>query len=550
MATKQIKHVIYYMLENRSFDNLLGWLYDENNPPKQIISNVDKPAHPFYGLTENTYSNLYNKDGSKNYVEKGSATLSMPNPDPHEAFDHMTFQIFGHSKPQDNEVAKMSGFLNDYGQLSGVETSLTDEIWSGTASKQNALQILTTYTPEQLPVINGLAKHYAVSDQWFACVPSQTNCNRAFSLCGTSLGLVNNGSGKFNTRTIWHVLNENGHSSPDDWMIYYQSSTVQSHWKFWQDCKFCYTEETFNVPDPQDHVANIDDFFAAVKEGRLPAFSYLEPDWIGDMSGALEFVGDTVGSVASVVAGQKGRDLAEKKIATSTPNSYHPPSEVQSGEQFLKKLFEVMNSTPQAKAAWQETVLIISFDENGGIFDHVSPPWGATPPWGDGKPDFALEEGFKFNRFGVRVPTIIISPWVDEQTVFRSMTDVPYDHTSTIATILNWKGIAKDKWGLGERVANAPTWEGVLSRTTPRTDFPSLDLTSECQAVVDPKTLPVSPLQASVLPKVLNKASNGQLTEDQLNKATTDMLNKTKSLSDLHQSIVDFTEKHASTPTG
>lgn len=545
MATKQIKHVIHYMLENRSFDNLLGWLYDDKNPPNQIIAKAGKQSQPFDGLTENTWFNTFRGDDTKHYVQKGSATLEMPNPDPHEAFDHMTFQMFDHGEPEQGEVPKMTGYLNDYAQLSEVKTPWTKEVWSGTSSKENALQILSTYTPEQLPIINNLAKHYAVSDEWFASVPSQTNCNRAFSLCGTSLGLVNNTSSKFNTRNIWDVLNENGYSTPDDWMIYYQSKTFQPHWKFWQDCKFCYTEETFIVPDQKNHVASIDEFFSVFKIGKLPAFSYLEPDWIGDMDGALEFVGDVAGDVASTVAGQKGRDAAEKAIATSTPNSYHPPSEVQSGEQFLKKLYEVMNSTPEAKAAWKETVLIISFDENGGIYDHVSPPWGATPPWGDGEPGFTLEEGFEFNRFGVRVPVIIVSPWVDEKTVFRSMTDVPYDHTSTIATILNWKGISKDKWNLGERVANAPTWEGVLSRTTPREDFPPLDLAENCQAPVDPATTPVSPLQASILPKVLNKASNGKLTSDQLDKAASDILAKTKTLGDLHKGIVAFTQQQS-----
>ena len=52
---------------------------------------------------------------------------------------------------------------------------------------------MQSYTPDQLPVINGLAEHYAVGDMWFSSVPSQTNPNRAFALCGTSMGLVNNG---------------------------------------------------------------------------------------------------------------------------------------------------------------------------------------------------------------------------------------------------------------------------------------------------------------------------------------------------------------------
>ena len=541
---KQIKHVIYYMLENRSFDNLLGWLYSQDNPPKQLIANDKLKDQAFYGLEENKYFNCFKGDDTKHYVTKGTATLDMPNPDPHEPYSHMTYQLFGHSNPKPDEIPDMSGFLNDYAQLSGIKTNaLVEHFWSGSSNKAEALQILNTYTPEQLPIINGLAKHYAVSDHWFASVPSQTNCNRGFSLCGTSLGLVNNGDGPFKTRNIWDVLSENGYSTPDDWMIYYQSKTTQFKWEFWNDNKFCYTEETFVVPDQANHVASIDEFFAKAKQGELPAFSYIEPDWIGDIAGAVEGVGKLLGETAADVAGQKGREAVEGMISTSVPNSYHPPSEVSSGEQFLQQLYQVMNSTEQAKAAWQNTVLIISFDENGGIYDHVPPPNNATPPWGNTKPDFELEDGFEFDRFGVRVPMILASPWIDEQTVFRTTTDVPFDHTSTIATILNWKGIDKAKWNLGERVANAPTWDGVLNRDKPRTDFPNLELASDCKAPMDKQTMPISPMQATMLPKILTKACGGKLDSAQIHAAVDGILKTAKTVAQLHQAIIDFANK-------
>ena len=531
------------MLENRSFDNLLGWLYDEKNQPNQIIAGSDTQDQPFYGLTQNNYFKHIKGDETKHYVKKGTDTLKMPYPDSHEEFEHMTYQLFGSINPVENQVHTMCGYLNDYAQLSGIKTNIPTEIWEGTSSRENAFQILNTYTPEQLPVINSLAKNYAVSDRWFASVPAQTNCNRAFSLCGTSLGLVNNDSSKFDTRNIWNVLDENGYSSPDDWMIYHQTTTFKSSWKFWQDFDFCYTEEMFKIPNQKKHVAGIDKFFAAAKKGKLPAFSYLEPDWIGAFDVTVDIVGRAIGEIGKLIDGESGRDKVESIISSSTPNSYHPPSEVNSGETFLKKLYEVMNSTPEAKAAWKETVLIISFDENGGTYDHVPPPWGATPPWGDKDPGVTLEKNFKFNRFGVRVPMIIVSPWVDEQTVFRSTTDVPYDHTSTIATILNWKSIPKDNWNLGERVANAPTWEGVLSRTIPRGDFPLFDLSDECKIPADPKTTPISPLQVAMLPKILKKASKGKLSAKELEQASNDILSKAKTISEFHQGLISFIRK-------
>lgn len=530
MAMQQIKHVIYYMLENRSFDNLLGWLYDDDEPV-QLIAGEKLQDQPFYGLKENTYFNCFAGDDTKHYVAKGTATLNTPNPDPFEPYIHMNYQLFGNNdKPVEGQTPNMSGYLSDYARLSGIKESsfadkVTAKLWSGTNSKEDALQVLHTYTPQQLPIINGLAKHYAVSDHWFASVPSQTNCNRAFSICGTSEGLVNNANGPFKSRNIWDVLCENGYNTPDDWMIYYQSKTAQFSWKFWDDLKYCYTEETFVVPDQKNHVANIDQFFEQAKQGKLPAFSYLEPDWIGIIDGLEEEASNHIGTKEP-----------------TTPNSFHPPSEVQSGEQFLKKLYEVMNSTPEAREAWKSTVLIITFDENGGIFDHVPPPWGATPPWGDSKPDFELEEGFNFDRFGVRIPTILVSPWVDEKTVFRSLTDVPYDHTSTIATILNWKGIDKSKWNMGERVANAPTWDNVLNRKTPREEFPSLDLAADCEQVQNKAETPVSPMQALMLPKILNKASGGHLSDEQIQQHTDDMLASSDNIHQLHKKIIDFAD--------
>ena len=81
-----------------------------------------------------------------------------------------------------------------------------------------------------------------------------------------------------------------------------------------------------------------------------------------------------------------------------------------------------------------------------------------------------MEHGFQFDRFGVRVPLILISPYIEQGTVFRSETAVPFDHTSVIATILSHFNIPKEKWQLGSRVENAPLFDFVLTRNTPRTE--------------------------------------------------------------------------------
>jgi len=105
---------------------------------------------------------------------------------------------------------------------------------------------------------------------------------------------------------------------------------------------------------------------------------------------------------------------------------------------------------------------IYTFDEHGGTYDHHAPAWGATNP---GDPD-SFVSPFNFHLFGVRVPTLLISPYVVPGTVFRARPGTPpFDHTSILATLLRWKGIEPATAGLWNRVAAAPTFEWVLSQT-------------------------------------------------------------------------------------
>src|SRR6185436_1546910 len=120
-------------------------------------------------------------------------------------------------------------------------------------------------------------------------------------------------------------------------------------------------------------------------------------------------------------------------------NDYHPPSNLDGGENLLKSVYSSLIANP---TTWNKTLLIVTFDEPVGSFDHVPPPPDrAAIPWGAGKAPAKLEEGFTFDRYGGRVPTLLISPLIEKGTVFRSETDTPYDHTSLIATLLKWRGI-------------------------------------------------------------------------------------------------------------
>jgi phospholipase C len=424
----QIKKIVFLMLENRSLDNLLGWLYPGDERPAHVFPPDSQPA--FDGLKPNTFSN---PDASGKLVfvqpiadEIWKSYQCIPYADPFESMLHpfrddprapwnpwhgVMNQFFG-GKTIINEMPtsesgapSMQGFRNDY------TWDLQTE-WHGQ-------DILWTYTPEQLPVINKLAKQFAVSDRWFASVPSNTNPNRAYSLCGTSLGHSSNQNvhavEQFNTPTIFNYLTPAGKS----WGIYYQ--------EIWQD-RQCYTAYTFPqiaLAKQGNEVAPLDQFFAHAKAGTLPDFSYLEPKWTG------------------VFPFEQGWD-------------YHPPSApTNGGEQFLHRVYDAVRSSPQ----WHETLLIITFDEHGGTYDHVPPPWGAINPDG-----LHGERFFDFDLFGARVPTILVSPYVPASTVFRAPTGsrFPFDHTSFIKTLLLWAGVDLANVKLGDRMPEAPTFEGLF----------------------------------------------------------------------------------------
>jgi phospholipase C len=427
-----IKHIVVLMQENRGFDHMLGWLYDDEHPPAQNIPALGAGERPYEGLAGLDLNSLANKlvDGDHVYMSqppiRGTGALDVPQWLPHEPYLDVNEQLFGsESNPAPGQNPTMTGFVQNFG------SKWNEADWD--THRADIAQIMQTYTPDQLPVLHGLARFYAVSDMWFSSVPTQTNPNRAFLHCGTSLGRARNerrnAKEQFQTTTMFNVLSNHG----VDWACFF-------HHK-WLLTRKCYTRYTFPwvemVPSVDDKFAYMTEFFPRARAGKLPAFTFIEPAWY---------------------------------LGFAYPgNDYHPPGYAPYGESLLTNVVAALQYN---ESAWQKTLLIVTFDEHGGTYDHYPPPWSATPPDTYVDPDYG--EGFKFDRFGVRVPTILISPWIKESTVFRSPTTVPYDHTSIVATTLKWIGVDPTKW-LGERVANAPTFEGVLNLSSPRPLAPASD---------------------------------------------------------------------------
>lgn len=416
----QVKNIVFLMLENRSLDNLLGWLY-RGSAPRNVYPAGSSPQYD--GLQQGKFTNPYWTFWGtiEDYPvvpvpdNLGSNQGLVPYWDPTEemytrwSWNGVLNQLFGDVRlvggiPSTGTPARMLGFYQDY--------------YRGHMTNWQGMDILWTFTPKQLPIINGLALGFAVSDAWFCSVPTQTNPNRAYSIIGTSQGRNNNtwnAVEQFEAPTVFNGLARAGKS----WGLYYTDT--------WQEGK-SYTEYTFpNMSSAGGKIAKIEQFFTDAKNGTLPDFTYLEPKWGYGIT--WPFV--------------QGTD-------------YHPPTNVYPGESFLAQVFQALRQSRQ----WDQMLFVVTFDEHGGTYDHVPPPWGAINPDG-----IIGEYGFGFNVFGARVPTLLISPFVRTSTVFRAPAGsrYPFDHTSFIKTFLLWAGVDLNTVNYGKRMPAAPTFEGVLS---------------------------------------------------------------------------------------
>lgn len=449
----KIKHVIVVMFENRSFDHMLGFLYKDNN-------NVSPLGHPFEGLTGNETNPDSQGNAIKVFPIQNDSPYSyyMPRMDPGEGFMNTNFQLFGALKPPfPKGIGPNQGFVRDFESKIGYKyfgdppyhpskpTSTNEEKSSPahnhstdyhdedydhwyhhTESIHEGLKIVPQfpgtkpsdimgiYTPEMLPVMSGLAKNYAVCDHYYCSVPTETFPNRAFMHMATSQGQLYDAVKTFSAKSIFKHLTDNGHT----WGIYGDGK----HYTY----TFTFCKDVADNPVPKNcGYGKFDDFQDALDNGTLPDYVFLEPQW------------------------------------SPYGNSQHPNYSVASGEEYMLKIYNAVKNSQY----WEDTLLVINYDEHGGTYDHVTPPSGAAQP----TPTTVNQDtGFTFDRFGVRVPCILISPWIEAGTVYRTKGKTPLDHTSILKTVET----LFDLTPLTARDEAASDVLDVLTLDTVRTDDP------------------------------------------------------------------------------
>jgi phospholipase C len=426
-------HLVVLMFENRSFDNLLGRLYE----PGEVAS--------FEGVAGKDLSNpipAWAENGSERQaVSYGvSADMNTPNPDPGEEYQHVNTQLFGIIDPESNRAKSAEEMAAPFnapvpGQRPSMDGFVADYISAFTAEMgrqptyDEYAQIMTGYTPGQMPVFSGLARGFATFDHWFCEVPSQTFTNRSFFHAATASGYVVNLSPpeSFPVHNTAETIFERLESKGLTWKVY---CDPPAHVSFTALIHAARLKDRFAT-----HFVTTDQFYQDAEKGELPTYSFIEPNLIHGHN-----------------------DMHPPENAILPGFDLDLPSSLHGGEVLLAKVYNAVRSSTSAQGSnVYNTLLMINFDEHGGTYDHVPPP--AAPPPDPSSP--AGQYGFTFNRSGIRVPAIAISPWIPARTVINR----EHRHTSIIRTL-------RERWSLGPpltaRDAGAADLAPVLSLDAPR----------------------------------------------------------------------------------
>jgi phospholipase C len=381
-----IKHVVVLMLENHSWDQMLGSL-------RQVYPGLDgvDPQHP-----------ASNRDDRGQVYGQAQTQKRRQDIDPPHNVEDVALQMADGN----------NGFVLNFA-------------FNNLKSTPEQRQEVMNYFPLGfLPALHGLAQNFLICDRWFSSLPGPTWPNRFFLLSGTASGRVNmphdghhwldiKGWFEQNQVTIFDRLNEKG----IPWKVYFHGvpqSLVLMHQRRLKNAV---------------RYAGMSRFFADARgpEGNFPAFAFIEPDYQGE-----------------------------------DENDDHPPQDVMKAQ---KLVADVYNAIRANNALWESTLFVLLYDEHGGYYDHVVPP-EAMPP------DDHHEE-YSFDRYGIRVPALLISPWVK-----RGYDSTTFDHTSLLKYLT-------EKWGLGplgRRVAAANSIGPLIANamTAPRVDTSqSIELTAE-----------------------------------------------------------------------
>jgi len=415
-----IKHIVVLTMENRSFDHMLGYLSLPVSAGGMGRTDVD-------GLTGPDVN--FNPMNGVHYpifpFAQGDTAFPI---DPYHSYEPVANQMNGELDETDKDhpffkpgSAKMDGFVKNFLDKSFMEA---------------APKIMGYQPPANVPVYDALTRDFAISDRWFSAHPGPTFSNRFYELTGR-LNLSNGlPLGNFGHPADTWEFNNSSPLTPVfnktifDYLSEYQKTIERAvTWKYYEhDYTFLrfFSNHTFD----NKNIVRIDDpvngFFADAKNGTLPSVSYIDPQFV-----------------------------------ELPPNSNcdGPVADIKPGQDLVRRVVEAVITSPQ----YATTLLVITYDEHGGFYDHVPPP--AAMPF---TPDFPIK------TYGVRIPAFFISPWVKAGSVIgrdaNGAEKYHFDTTSILKTIAA-RMMSKNPPYMSARFADAQELSVVLDKSPRKPQF-------------------------------------------------------------------------------
>jgi phospholipase C len=406
---KKIEHIIVLMLENRSFDHLLGFMRANNPKISGLVGNETNYPDPNNSISPQTV---------------GKATSSTMPFDPGHEFMDVQLQLYGPKNPPASASSPTPITPNDPAPMNGFLCSAIYNAQQQKVDEKDAFRIMECFQPAQVMVLSALVQEFTLFNFWHSSLPGPTWPNRFFVHAATSGGLTDSPDDE---RII------EGFSFPNG-TIYDRLIDAKKEWRIYHDDM----PQTAGIASLRLEFLNpftknfrrMDDFTADVNLGDLPEYTFIEP---------------TYNSGSNYVNG----------------NSMHPLNDIRNGEHLIKQVYECLRNS----ILWDKVMLVVTFDEHGGFYDHVSPP--AAVPTGDDTRYTNPEHPFTFDRLGVRVPAVVVSAYTQKGAVIGTDTNnatTCFDHTSIPATVGKLFGLRP----LTNRDRNANTLDIALNLDTPR----------------------------------------------------------------------------------
>jgi phospholipase C len=398
-----IEHVFVLMLENRSFDHLFGFSAIRGTDAVTGADTGIEAPDPTVDVNQDAAGNPFRVSPGADFSLKGVDV------DPGHEFGDVATQLAGPDL----------GFVRSYGAQQGVK---------------EAGRVMGCFGPADLPVLNQLAAEFVICDHWFSSLPGPTWPNRFFVMAGTSGGLTKSPS----TGDIIKATALAGYSF-EGGNIFDAMDRKGIPWCIVEGDKFpiSFALKGMDANALKGRFVEIGDFAAKIGSGSFAEkFIFIEPQYGAhkfDVTGPGDFSGG---------------------------NSMHPLDDVRKGEQLVKQVYETIRSVP---AVWETSVLLITFDEHGGFYDHVQTV-AVTAPGDDERNAAPGQQPFDFARSGVRVPAIIVSPLILKNRIDHT----GYDHTSALATIEKLFGFGP----LTGRDGAAKDFSHLFALDEPRADTP------------------------------------------------------------------------------